>query len=83
VEPEIRRLAADILFGFNNFFCAMIEYAKQAQVHDFFRKSNKWLKLSKACELEQIVMDETLHRAKADAMLTHLLTAKILNDLRK
>jgi len=82
-SSNVRGVKADISFGFDNFFCAMLEYSKRIKIQDFFRKSHKWVKLSQACALEGIEVSETLHRAKADAMLTHLLVDKLVKELQQ
>jgi DNA polymerase-3 subunit epsilon len=78
---NVRGVHADVSFGFDNFFCAMVEYSKRIKIMDFFKKSHKWVKLSQACSLENIEINDTLHRAKADAMLTHLLVRKLVDEL--
>jgi DNA polymerase-3 subunit epsilon len=68
----------DPLFNFEGYFCAMREYAKRAKIYHTARSAANQIKLSKACEYEEIDIPSQRHRAFAEAQLTHQLVKQIL-----
>lgn len=68
------------MFGANEYFCAMVEYARRVKIYNVFHRSNRNFKLVKAAELEGIPVTEELHRAVADTKLTRDLIVKILAE---
>lgn len=70
----------DGYFTAKEYFCVMTEYARRARIYDHLRRANKYLKLSKAAELEGIPVPINLHRAEADTKLTRDLLVKIVSE---
>lgn len=76
-------LEDDGRLGGNGYFCAMREYAHHVGQMDFLRKSYKWWKLAEAARQMGIPIEEELHRAKADAWLTHRLILAVMAEIDK